>query len=140
MTTTRFHATLQTILRIDAATCVLMGLLLCVASKTVAGLTAIPGAVLLVAGLLCLAAAGGIALIASCRTIPARAARAVVAGNALWVLASVLLPLSGTIAPNLLGWAFLLAQAGVVAALTILEYRAYRPDEGCGLTRADQTP
>jgi hypothetical protein len=44
-----------------------------------------------------------------------------VAGNVLWVAASVLLPAAGLVAPNGLGWALLLGQAGVVAALAWLE-------------------
>ena len=52
------------------------------------------------------------------------AAHMVVLGNALWVVASVALPVSGVLAPNLPGWICLLAQAGVVALLAVLEFEA----------------
>ena len=58
--------------------------------------------------------------------VPVWASSLVVAGNLLWVLASLLLPLTGLFAPNVLGWAFLLAQAVVVLCFTWLEWKAAR--------------
>ena len=58
---------------------------------------------------------------------PARgAAWAVVVGNALWVVASVALLLSGRVAPTALGEAFVLAQAAVVATLAWAEHGVLR--------------
>ncbi|NJO21676.1 MAG: hypothetical protein HC868_00400 [Sphingomonadales bacterium] len=45
----------------------------------------------------------------------------IVGGNALWVLASVSLLIGPWIAPNAWGYAFIAAQAVVVAVLTKLE-------------------
>jgi hypothetical protein len=50
----------------------------------------------------------------------------VVAGNGLWVVASLMLVLAGWIAPNPLGIAFIVAQALVVAVLAMLEHGALR--------------
>ncbi|HJV74524.1 MAG TPA: hypothetical protein VJ654_09905 [Noviherbaspirillum sp.] len=47
---------------------------------------------------------------------------AVVIANALWVIDSIVLLLSGWVSPSLLGQAFVLAQALVVAVLAELEY------------------
>lgn len=46
----------------------------------------------------------------------------IVAGNVLWVLGSVILPITGLIAPNGLGWLFLLIQAIIVALFAGLEW------------------
>jgi ABC-type sugar transport system permease subunit len=49
--------------------------------------------------------------------VNATATRLIIVGNALWVAGSVLLLVSGWIAPNILGWAFIAAQALFVAVL-----------------------
>jgi hypothetical protein len=58
--------------------------------------------------------------------VPVWAATLVVVGNLSWVVASIFLPAAGLIAPNALGWAFLVGQAGVVAILAKLEFDALR--------------
>ncbi|AHD00050.1 hypothetical protein [Leisingera methylohalidivorans] len=115
---------LQSILKLDAAACAAMGGLLVLGSGPVAQLTQISAAFLFWAGLLLIPAAGFMAACARADRVPAWAAIAVVAGNALWVLASLAMPLAGLIAPNGLGWALLLVQAAAVALLTGLECRA----------------
>ena len=117
---------LQTILALDAATCAAMGMLLVVASGPIAGLTAIPGLLLFLAGLLLLPIAVFMAVFARAATVPAWAVQVIVAGNVLWVLGSVILPITELITPNGLGWLFLLMQAAVVALLAGLEW-AGRP-------------
>ncbi len=122
MTDSGPRLTLQTVLAFDAATCALMGALLALASGPIAGLTAILGLLLLVAGLLLLPIAVFMAMFARAATIPAWAAQVIVGGNLLWVLASVLPPVFGLIAPNGLGWLFLLMQAAVVAVFAGFEW------------------
>jgi len=113
--------TLRRLLAIDAATCAAMGLLLVSAADFVGALTRIPTPLLFWAGLALLPVAGFMAVVARMAPMPVWAINVIILGNALWVLISIVLPLSGMISPNLLGWLFLLGQAAVVAVLTHLE-------------------
>ncbi|MCB8836477.1 hypothetical protein [Aurantimonas sp. VKM B-3413] len=113
---------LQTILALDAATCAAMGMLLVFASGPIAGLTAIPGSFLFFAGLLLPPIAVFMAIFTRTATVPSWAVQVIVAGNVLWVLGSVILPVTGLIAPNGLGWLFLLMQAIIVALFAGLEW------------------
>lgn len=70
--------------------------------------------------------AAAIAIAAWPRTVDRRAARLIVAGNVLWVVASVLVVAAGWVEPNALGLAFIAGQAVIVAALTAFEYGASR--------------
>jgi hypothetical protein len=54
------------------------------------------------------------------------AAWAVVLVNALWALDSVVLLVAGWVAPNLLGFGFVLAQAAVVAGFAALQVTGLR--------------
>lgn len=117
---------LQTILGFDAATCAGMGILLALASGPIARLTAIPASLLYAAGLLLLPIAVFMAIFARASTVPGWAVQLIVAGNVLWVLGSLLLPELGLIAPNALGWLFILGQAAVVTLFAWLEW-AGRP-------------
>ena len=49
-----------------------------------------------------------------------------IAGNALWVAASVALLRSRWIPPSVLGWAFVIVQAAAVAVLAEMEYVGLR--------------
>lgn len=115
---------LQTILAFDAATCAAMGMLLVFASGPIAAMTAIHGSLLYFAGLLLLPIAVFMAVSTRSATVPAWAVQVIVAGNVFWVLGSVILPFTGLIAPNGLGWLFLLIQAAVVALFAGLEWAA----------------
>jgi hypothetical protein len=50
----------------------------------------------------------------------------VIVTNALWAAASVVLLLSGWVAPTALGYAFVIAQAAVVAVFGELQYTGLR--------------
>jgi hypothetical protein len=50
----------------------------------------------------------------------------VIAGNAAWTIASIVLLFSGAVTPNLLGEAFVMAQAIAVGALAELQYIGLR--------------
>lgn len=54
----------------------------------------------------------------------------VISGNAAWTLASIALLFSGAVTPNLLGQAFVVAQAIVVGALAELQYIGLRRSGG----------
>ncbi|WP_252946010.1 hypothetical protein [Oceanicola sp. 502str15] len=115
---------MQTILAVDAATCVALGMLLVFASGPISVITAIPGSLLFFAGLLLLPIAVFMVIFTQTATVPAWAVQVIVAGNVLWVLGSTILPVTGLIAPNGLGWLFLLGQAAVVALFAGLEWAA----------------
>ncbi len=120
--------TLRTLLTLDAVTCTVMGGLL-LAAGPLAGITQIPAGFLSGAGMLLLPIAAFMVAVARLRPIPGWAAHMVVLGNVLWVVASVALPASGVLEPNLAGWICLLAQALVVALLAVLEFEgAQRSD------------
>lgn len=115
---------LHTLLRLDAFTCAMMGSLLVLAPEPAAALTRIPVSLLFWAGLVLFPVAAFMLALSLKPHVPAWGAFAVIAGNWLWVLASLLLPLLGIILPNALGWLFLLGQAVVVAGFAGFEQRA----------------
>ena len=113
---------LQNILLLDAATCVGAGALMAFGSNFVAGLTAIPAPLLYWAGLLLFPCAA-LMIYAGLQAVPSRAiVWLIVVGNVGWVIAS--LGVFAFIAPNALGYLFILAQAAVVAVLALLEHNA----------------
>lgn len=117
---------LRSLLLLDAATCAAMGLTLDFGAAPLAALTGLPEPLLLYAGLSLLPIAAFMVLVALRPTLQPVGGRLVVAGNAGWVLASLLLLATGWVAPNSLGIAFVLAQALAVAALALLEAAALR--------------
>jgi hypothetical protein len=74
------------------------------------------------AGLVLLPFAAFVAYIAS-RPTPARfAVWAIIAVNVIWVVDSIVLLFTGWVAPNALGYAFVIAQAAAVGVFAELEY------------------
>ncbi len=118
------NAPLKTILLLDAATCLLMGLLLAVASGFVCSITALPQPLLFCAGLLLLPIGLFMAATAIWWLGSAAAVWLIIVGNVGWVIAS--LGLLMIVTANGLGVVFVLAQALVVAVLAWVEYRALR--------------
>jgi hypothetical protein len=116
--------TLGRILTLDALTCAAMGLLLLVASGPIAGLTAIPAALLFYAGAVLIPIAIYMAAVARIGTYNVLAVWLVIIGNIGWIAAS--LALFAFIAPNGLGTTFILAQSAVVGLLAWLEISAWR--------------
>jgi hypothetical protein len=123
---------MRNLLYLDAATCIGMGMLLIVGARFVAALTSIPSPLLLYAGTLLLPI--GVALSAIARfghngSAPILA----VAGNALWVAASVALLVGPWISPNALGHALIGGQAAAVAVVATLELSALRGTRAAGV-------
>lgn len=112
---------LPSVLKIDAATCAAMGALLVLAEDPVSRITQIPGPLLYWAGMALFPVAIFIAIWAFARRVPEWALFVIVAGNVLWVLASLALPLFGFVGPNGFGWMFLVGQAAAVAGFAWLE-------------------
>lgn len=117
---------LRSLLLIDAATCAAMGLVLDLGAMPVAALTNLPAGLLLYAGLSLFPIAALMALVALRPALLPTGARLVIAGNGAWAIASLALLASGWIAPNGLGFAFIVVQAIVVAALAVMELAALR--------------
>lgn len=117
---------LQSLLALDAATCAAMGGALLLGADAISGVTQIPESLLFWAGASLMPVAALMAISSRAMPVPGWAAALVVLGNLLWIMASIVLPLAGLIAPNPLGWAFLIGQAVIVAIVTSLEFNASR--------------
>ncbi|MEE4010796.1 hypothetical protein V1T76_01975 [Roseibium sp. FZY0029] len=126
MTKPNTPVSLKMVLRLDALTCAVTGCLLVGASGWIAGLTALPAGLLFWAGLALFPVAVFMAIFAYADQVPGWASGLIVTGNLLWAVASLLLPITGLVSPNSLGWAFLLVQAVAVLCFTWLEWKAAR--------------
>ena len=117
---------LRNVLRIDALTCLGTGAASVVLSSVLGGLFGLSPGLLQGSGVVLLAV--GAFILYAAKNVPALRwpVWVVVLGNAGWVLASVLLLISGLEQPTALGTAFVLAQALVVAVLAELEYVGLR--------------
>jgi hypothetical protein len=116
------NTSLKNVLLLDAATCLSAGTLMAFGSSFVSSLTGIPAPLLFWAGLILFPCAALMAVTAR-QTFPSRAlVWLIVLGNVGWIAASV--AVLAIISPNALGYVFILAQAGAVAILALLEYSA----------------
>ena len=121
---------LKIVLAVDALSCLGMGALLALAAAPLAALFGLPSGLVQGAGLALVPVGLFIGWVASRTRIPALFVWAVILGNVLWVIESLLL--AGTAnAITAIGTAFVIAQAAMVAALTLAEtagtLRAMRP-------------
>src|SRR5688572_6345114 len=117
---------LRRVLLADAAASAATGLLLSLGAVPLEFLFGLPAALLRLSGLVLLPFAALVALLATRARIRTGAVWAVIAVNALWVVDSLGLLLSGQVAPTALGQAFVVAQAIVVAVFAELEFSALR--------------
>ena len=115
---------LRRVLFVDAATCVATGGLMALDAVPLASLLGLPAALLFYAGLSLFPVAALMLWVATRRDIPRPGAWLVIAGNAGWVAGSVLVLLANS--PTGLGYAFVIAQAVVVALLAELESMGLR--------------
>lgn len=114
---------LRAVLALDAATCLVMGLLLTAAAAPLSAVLALPQPLLFWAGIVLFPCAALMAGTAALRQPPAAPVWLVIAGNAAWVAASVAVLI--VLAPNALGVAFVVVQAAAVVGLLVLERRAW---------------
>jgi hypothetical protein len=89
----------------------------------------LPAALMRAAGWVLVPYVAFVGYLATRETLTPAAVWTVIAANALWAAASVALLLSGWIAPTALGYAFVIAQAAVVAAFGELQYVGMRRPE-----------
>ena len=112
------------VLAVDAATCAGMGLALLLLAEPLAPFLGLPAGLLSYAGLALLPIAAFIAWVATRERVPAAGVWLVILGNAAWALGSLALFLA--VSPTALGYAFVIAQALVVVALSEMEYVGLR--------------
>jgi hypothetical protein len=110
----------------DAVASGATGLLLIAGAGLLEGLLNIPLALSREAGLVLIPYVAFVAFVGTRETIARGAVWAIIAANVLWAAASVALLLSGWIAPNLLGMAFIALQAAVVAVFGELQFIGLR--------------
>ena len=115
---------LRRILLIDAVTCLVTGLALALFATPLSSLLGLLQPLLFYAGLALLPTAALMVGGAARAAVPVWGAWLIIAGNALWVLASVAVLF--LLSPQPLGYAFVIAQAVAVAVLAELEYVGLR--------------
>jgi hypothetical protein len=98
------------------------GLLMFGGATLLASLLALPEPLLRYAGLVLLPFAAFVAYVGTRANISRSAVWLVIIINALWVLLSIVLLLSGWVAPNLFGQGFVLLQAIVVGGFAELQW------------------
>jgi hypothetical protein len=121
MQTIRVSTFLRSTLWADAATCAAMGLLMTLFSTGLSSLLSLPAALLFYAGLSLFPVSGFLLYIATRRKTAAPLVWAIVFGNALWALDSILILLTGWVTPNVSGLSFVVFQAAGVAVFVALE-------------------
>ncbi|MGE0714068.1 MAG: hypothetical protein AB7P02_01390 [Alphaproteobacteria bacterium] len=119
-------ALLRAALAADGAVSAMSGLVMAAGAGVLADPLGVPEPLLRWAGIGLLPFAAFVLWAATRESVPAGAVRAIVVCNALWALDSVLLLLSGWIAPTTMGAAFVAIQAAGVAVLAELQYVGLR--------------
>ncbi|MBW1597506.1 hypothetical protein HPT28_10730 [Streptomyces sp. JJ38] len=117
---------MRTVLRVDAAACGVLGLVLLLGADWLSTPLGLPAHWSVPFGVFLLGAAVALALIAGYRTIPRGLAWAVIALNAVCALEMLLLPLTGWVPLTGLGTAVLVTGALAVAVFADVEYLALR--------------
>jgi hypothetical protein len=112
---------LRTVLLADALVSGATGLLMTVGAGVLEPILQVPATLLRGAGLALVPYAGFVAMLARRDVLPRAGVWAVIACNVLWAIDCVALLLTGWIDPTLLGVAFVLVQAVVVAAFAELQ-------------------
>jgi len=110
----------------DAVASGLTGLLLLAGAGLLESLLGLPVGLMREAGLVLVPYVAFVGWLASRSSTSVWSIDAVIACNAVWALASVLLLVSGFVSPTLLGYAFVVVQAAAVALFGVLQYTALR--------------
>jgi hypothetical protein len=111
---------------LDAAASGATALLLIVGAGLLEGLLGLPVALVRGAGLILIPYVAYVAWLGTRDRVSPGAVWLVIAANAAWTIASIGLLLSGWVAPTMLGIAFVVAQAAVVALFGELQYMGLR--------------
>ncbi|HSV52549.1 MAG TPA: hypothetical protein VLJ57_10550 [Burkholderiaceae bacterium] len=117
---------LRNVIRADAASGLASSLLHLMLAGYLSDLLGLPRALLVGSGLLLLGYVALAAFISTCDPMPRPLVWTLVAGNAAWALACLLLLSSAALAPTLLGKIYIVVQALAVAVLAELEWTGLR--------------
>lgn len=109
-------------LMLDAVATGATAVLLIAGAGLLDGLLGLPVALMREAGLILVPFVAFVAWVGTRQETSRGAVWAIIAVNALWVIASLALLVSGWVAPTVLGYAFVIAQAAVVALFAELQY------------------
>jgi hypothetical protein len=136
----QFHNSrfLRWILIADATTCFACALLMVFGFSYLAELLGLPGGLLRNAGISLFPFAMFLVYLASRARVSKLAVWSVILLNALWTLDSFLLFVTGWVNPTQLGYAFVTAQALVVAVLASLEYLGLKKSQSPALKITSQ--
>jgi hypothetical protein len=110
----------------DAVTTAACAALMIAGAGFLEGLLGLPATLLRVAGLVLIPFVAYVAMLGMRERVSRMAVWSVIGLNALWVVDSVLLLVSGYVAPTAAGIAFVLAQAAVVALYAELQFMGLR--------------
>ena len=113
---------LRNALLLDAAASGATALLLIAGAGLLDGLLGLPVALMREAGLILVPFVAFVAWVGTRAEASRGAIWTIIAANALWVVASIGLLVSGWVAPTALGYAFVIAQAAVVALFGELQH------------------
>lgn len=113
---------LRRVLLLDSVATGATGLLLLGGTGLLHSLLNLPVGLMTYAGIFCVAWAALVALAYARSELTRGFVWTIIIGNAAWVLASLALLVSGYVAPTLLGYAFVIAQALVVGVFAELQY------------------
>ncbi|OBY58089.1 hypothetical protein [Pseudomonas sp. AU12215] len=117
---------LRLTLKVDALAGGAMGLLMAVAAQPLGELLGLPFVLLLVAGIVLLPLALVLYWMSNQPALSRTGVWAVIALNALWVVESAALLVTGYVQPTALGYAFVIGQALVVLLFAELEFFGLR--------------
>ncbi|MDH1012204.1 hypothetical protein N5J43_21200 [Pseudomonas nicosulfuronedens] len=126
MTLLQSSPLLRLTLKVDAIAGGAMGLLMALAAQPLGELFGLPFVLLLVAGIVLLPLALVLYWMSQQLALSRTGVCAVIALNALWVVESVALLVTGYVQPTALGYAFVIGQALVVLLLAELEFFGLR--------------
>lgn len=126
--TTNGHTPLRRALVLDAVASGIVGVLLVLTAGSLQHLLGLPTSLLRWSGVLLVPFAGLLSWIATRERTSPDAVATIIGGNALWVVASILLLVNGWVTPTWLGEAFVLLQAAVVSVFAYLEYSGLRQE------------
>lgn len=123
MTVTPF---LRNTLHLDALASGATALLMLLGAPLLSGLLELPEPLLFWAGLVLIPFVAMLVIVARRNSVPNGLLTGIIILNILWVIASFALLLTGAVAPNALGIAFVVAQALAVAVFTELQFIGMR--------------
>ena len=126
MMTLNSVATLRLLLTVDALISGATGLAMILAAGVLEPVLSVPTAVLRSAGVMLLPFAAMVFVFSRAAQLTPARVRIVIALNVVWVVASILVLVTGWIQPTTLGLAFVVFQALVVAALAELQFTGLR--------------